>query len=210
MLLTPWLYRLLDRPAARAVLYAVTPATLCARYVLSVAGLSLPVQAFCGSWLLFYLLGLEWKWRIAPWLRSRGIVVRHALAALAACLIMQEMEGFAWLYAGNYDLATTQLKATSAISSNSACALIAIGFDTARRRFILFRPLAFLGDLSFGIYLFHMMALAALTRVFESVGLCGFLSAFALWIAVLVVSALFVLLCQKLLPTRIVRALGFV
>lgn len=210
VLLTPWLFRLLDRPAARAALYAATPATLCARYALSVTGLSLPIQAFCGSWLLFYLLGLEWKGRIAPWLRSRGVGVRHVFFALAICLIMQEMEGLAWLYAGNYDLATTQLKATSAISSISVCALIALGSDIARRRSMLLGPLVVLGDLSFGIYLFHMMALAVLTHVFESVGLYGFPSAFALWIAVLVASALFVLLCQKLFPTRVVRALGFV
>ena len=41
VLLTPWLFRLLDRPAARAALYAATPATLAVRYALSVAGLSL-------------------------------------------------------------------------------------------------------------------------------------------------------------------------
>lgn len=87
-LLTPWLLRLLDRPAARTALYAVTPLALLARYALSVAGFSLPIQAFCGSWLLFYLLGLEWRARIAPWLRARGVGARHALVAMAACLVL--------------------------------------------------------------------------------------------------------------------------
>lgn len=59
-LLTPWLLRLLDQPAAYTALYAVIPATLLARYAPSVVGLSLPIQAFCGPWFLFYLLGLKW------------------------------------------------------------------------------------------------------------------------------------------------------
>lgn len=116
-LLTPWLFSMLDRPATRMALYAVTPATLCVRYAISVAGASLPIQAFCGSWLIFYLLGLDWHGRIAPWLRGRGVDARRALLALVACLFLQELEGFSWFLAGSYDLATTQLKATSLLSS---------------------------------------------------------------------------------------------
>ena len=76
-------------------------------YALSVAGLSLPIQAFCGSWLLFYLLVLEWRDRVEPWLREHGVGARHAFLALVACLLLQEAEGFSWFAAGNYGLATT-------------------------------------------------------------------------------------------------------
>ncbi len=48
VLLTPLLFRLLGQPVVRAALYAVTPLTLCVRYALSVVGISLPIQAFCG------------------------------------------------------------------------------------------------------------------------------------------------------------------
>lgn len=210
VLLTPWLFRLLDRPAARAALYAVTPAALVVRYALSVAGISLPIQAFCGSWLLFYLLGLEWRGRIAPRLRDRGLGPRRALAALAACLVLQELEGFAWFALGSYDLATTQLKATSMLSSACACALIALAAGSVRRRLASCKPLVRLGDLSFGVFLCHMAVLAVFRMIFGLVGLSGLLPSLLLWLADLAASAAFVALCQRILPKRILAAIGFV
>ena len=210
VLLTPWLFRLLNRPAARAALYAVSPATLCARYALSAAGISLPVQAFCGSWLLFYLLGLEWRDRIGLWLRSRGVGARHALAALIACLALQEAEGFGWFFFGNYDLATTQLKATSMLSSACACVLIALAAGSSRRRLSSCKPIVRLGDLSFGVYLCHMAVLAVFRMPFALAGLSEFLPSLLLWLAVLIASAVFVALCQRVLPKRILDAIGFV
>ena len=210
MLLTPWLFRLLDRPAVRMGLYAVTPVTLCLRYAISLSGLSLPVQVFCGSWLIFYLLGLEWRGRIAPWLRNWGFGARHALVALAACLVLQEMEGFAWFLAGNYDLATTQLKATSMLSSICTCALIALADGLVRRRLASCGLLARLGDLSFGVYLCHMAVLAVFRKLFEIVGLAGFAPSLFLWLIVFVASAVFVALCRRFLPKRVFVAIGFV
>lgn len=207
--LTPWLFRLLDRPAARTALYAVTPATLLARYALSAAGLSLPIQAFCGSWLLFYLLGLEWRGRIALWLRARGVGARHALVAMAACLVLQELEGFTWLAIGNYDLATTQLKATSMLSSVCACATFALSAGTVRRRLASCVPLVRLGDLSFGVYLCHMAVLAVFRAFLGLIGLSGFLSPLFLWIATLVTSAVLIVFCQHILPKRALTWIGF-
>lgn len=208
-LLTPWLFRLLDRPASRAALYAVTPVTLALRYALSAAGASLPVQAFCGSWLVFYLLGLEWRDRVGPWLRDRGVGVRQVLAALAACLALQELEGSIWFALGNYDLATTQLRATSLLSSVCACALIALASESVRRRLASRGLLTRLGDLSFGIYLSHVAVLAVARRLFVAVGLVGFLPSLLLWAATLVLSAALVALCRTLLPGRALAALGF-
>ena len=209
VLLTPWLFRLLDRPAVRVVLYAVTPITLCVRYALSVAGISLPIGAFCGTWIVFYLLGLEWRDRIEPWLRSRGIGARHALVALAACLALQELEGFVWFFAGNYDLATTQLKVTSLLSSVCACALVVLAGESVRQRLALCRPLVCLGNLSFGIYLSHVMVLKVFRKLFEAIGLTSFLPSLVLWLAVLVASAILVTLCQRILPKRALVILGF-
>lgn len=210
VLLTPWLFRLLDRPAVRAVLYAVTPATLVVRYALSVAGFSLPIQAFCGSWLVFYLLGLEWRDRIAPWLRSRGVGARHALFVMAVCLALQEVEGFAWFVFGNYDLATTQLKATSVLTSACACALFALLAGPIRQRLAACTPLVRLGDSSFGVYLCHMAVLMVFRKIFELAGIIGFLPPLALWVAVLTASAFLVTLCQRVFPKRVLVAIGFV
>lgn len=208
-LLTPWLFRLLDRPAARAALYAVTPLTLCARYALAVAGVSLPIQAFCGSWLLFYLLGLEWRGRVAPWLGRRGVGARQAFLALVACLALQELEGFSWFISGNYDLATTQLKVTSVFSSACVCALVALAADPARRRLSACVPLVRLGDLSFGVYLCHMAVLAVFQKAFALVGLAGFLASLILWLAVLAASAGLVAVCRRVLPRGVLAAIGF-
>lgn len=209
-LLTPWLFWLLDRPAARVALYAATPLTLGARYALSVAGVSLPVQAFCGSWLLFYLLGLEWRDRVGPWLRGRGIGSRRAFAALLACLALQEAEGFAWLSAGNYDLATTQLKVSSILSSACAVAFIALANDRARSRISSIKPLVRLGDLSFGVYLCHIAVLTVERKVVALIVISGCLQTLLLWIAVLASSALLVLLCQRIFPKKALAVIGFV
>lgn len=198
------------RPACRtAALYAVTPVTLCVRYALSVAGFSLPIQAFCGSWLVFYLLGLEWGYRIWPWLRGRGVGACHVVAALSVCLALQEFEGFAWFAHGSYDLATTQLKATSMLSSACACALIALDAESVRRRLASCKTLVRLGDLSFGVYLCHVAVLAVFRMPFALAGLLGVLPSFLLWSAVLVASAAFVVLCQRLLPKRALAAIDF-
>lgn len=208
-LLTPWLFCLLEWPAARTALWAVTPLTLCVRYVLSVAGFSLPIQAFCGSWLLFYLLGLEWKDRIGPWLRVRSVGVFHLLIALTACLILQEVESFGWFFAGDYDLATTQLKVTSMLSSICACALIALVSGTTRRRIASRAFLVHLGDLSFGIYLCHMAVIMVFRRLAESADVVGFTSSLFLWCVVLAASVFLVALCRRTLPQRALRTIGF-
>ena len=210
MLLTPRLFRLLDRPVARTALYAVTPVTFFARYALSVEGFTFPIQAFFGSWLLFYLLGLEWRDRIAPRLRDWGLGPRYALAALATFLVLQELEGFAWFALGSYDLATTQLKATSMLSSACACALITLAAGPVRRRLASCKPLVRLGDLSFGVYLCHMVVLPVFRVLFGMVGLSGFPPSLMLWLVVLIASAVLVSLCQRIFPKWVLAAIGFV
>lgn len=209
VLLTPWLFRLLDRPAARAALYSITPLTLYARYALSAAGLSLPIQAFCGSWLVFYLLGLEWRDRVEPWLRDRGVCARHALVALAVCLALQEAEGFGWFFAGNYDLATTQLKVTSMLSSACACALVAFLAGSVRQRLASYKPLVRLGDLSFGVYLCHMAVLMVIRKCFELLGFVGVLVSLVLWFVVLVISCAIIVSCRRVLPKYVLGLVGF-
>lgn len=208
-LLTPWLFRLIDRPTVRAALYAVTPLTLCTRYALSATGSSLPIQAFCGSWLLFYLLGLEWRGRVAPWLGRRGVGARQAPQRCSPASRCRSWGGFAWLALGSYDLATTQLKVTSMLSSACACALVVLAADPARRRLAGCAPLVRLGDLSFGIYLCHMAVLAVFQKAFVLVGLVGFTASLLLWLAVLAASAGFVAVCRRMLPRGVLAAIGF-
>ena len=209
-LITPWLFRLLDRPAVRIVLYVVTPATLAIRYTASIADVSLPIQAFCGSWLVFYLLGLEWRGRISPWLREHGVEAGHIFSTLLACLVLQEAEGFAWFLAGDYDLATTQLKVTSLLSSICASALIASVGKGVREKLANCTPIVRLGDLSFGVYLAHMVVLAVVRKLLSIAGLDGLAISLMLWLAVLAITAALVALCQRVLPEKVLSAIGFV
>lgn len=122
---------------------------------------------------------------------------------------LQGLEGFTWLAIGNYDLTTTQLKETSMLSPACSCALIALAAGLTSRRFASCVPLVRLGDLSFGVYLCHMMVLTVFRRVFEIIGLSGFAPSFFLWIATLVTSAVFIVFCQHILPKRALAAIGF-
>ncbi len=67
----------------------------------------------------------------------------------------------------------------------------------------------FVGDLSFGIYLSHMALVVVLSSVFNVVRLDGYLSSLLLWTATLVASAAVVFIAQRILPKRILFALGF-
>lgn len=60
VLLTPLFFRLLDRH--RVALYMVTPLVLAVRVTVSALGLpaTWSFPPFCGSWLAFYLTGLDW------------------------------------------------------------------------------------------------------------------------------------------------------
>lgn len=209
VLLTPLLFRLLEKPGPRAALYVVTPLTLCVRYMLSIAGISLPIQAFCGSWLVYYLLGFEWRNRIDPLLQKRGVGFRHCLALLAVGLLLQGVEGFAWLSVGDYDLATTQLKLTSMLSSVCACGLIPQCPRAVRQRLASCVQLVRLGDLSFGIYLVHMAVLVVIRRLFLPLSISGFPPSVVLWLITLVASATFILLCRRIIPRRTLGYLGF-
>lgn len=151
VLVTPLLYRILDRGGvARLLLYAVTPALLVLRYVFGLLGLGqMHLGVLCGTWLVYYLLGLEWRRRIEPWLRARGVRMGALVAVLLACLLAQEAEGFGWLAAGDYDLATTQLK-LSAMAASCAFALVVMYAPRAvRERVASCGPLVALGDRSF-------------------------------------------------------------
>lgn len=128
---------------------------------------------------------------------------------MAACLVLQELEGFTWLAIGNYDLATTQLKATSMFSSACSCVLIALAAGPTSRRLASCVPLVRLGDLSFGVYLSHMAVLAVFRALLGLIGFSGFLPSLFLWIATLVTSAVFIVFCQHILPKRALTWIGF-
>lgn len=206
VLLTPLLYRLLAYPIARALLYAVTPTALLIRYDFSLVSVSIPIQEFFGFWLIFYLLGLEWRSRISPWLDSKGIAMPQAVMIFVVCIALQEVEGFLWLSLGNFDLATTQLKVTSALSSIAVIAVLMRLKDRTPHWLEACRPLTRLGDVSFGVYLCHMVPVMLWGILLPKDGL---LLAIARWAVSLVASTVVTMALHRVLPRKISVAIGF-
>lgn len=210
VLATPLLYRLLRRGGrARIVLYAATPLMLIVRYIFSMLGLGqMHIGTFLGTWLIYYLLGLEWKDRIAPWLEGRRMTAGSSFFIFLVCIAVQELEGIIWFTGGDVDLATTQLKLSSMICSIGFILMVMTVGGAARKRLSSCRVLVDLGDASFGIYLCHMLALRLVGKVFSLLGFAGPFAVLAEWLLVLSASASAVLLLGRVLPGRIDGALG--
>ena len=85
-------------------------------------------------------------------------------------LVIQGVEGFIWYWMGNFDMATTQLKMSSIITTGLFCirAYIYIEADdlnSNEQPVILKKFLKVLGDNSFGIYLSHMLIIKILNKL---------------------------------------------
>ena len=204
LMLTPLLYRVLR--SHRLLVYCVTPVFLLVREVAAIVGVALPqVQVLFPAWLLFYVLGLDWGkvGRVA----TRRCSLLPGL--LVACLFLQLVSGFAWLARGDYNMATTQLKLSS--MATSAVLVVLIGLTGHRLRQLFARSyLVKLGDLSFGIYLCHILVLGVVTKVLGFVAIPALMATVVNLAVTLVVSACVVAVGATLLPRKVCEALGFV
>lgn len=204
VVLTPLLYRVLR--SHRLFVYCVTPAFLLVREAAAIVGFALPqVQVLFPAWLLFYVLGLDWG-KV-----ERVATRRHSLLPwlLIACLLLQLAAGYAWLVRGDFNMATTQLKLSS--MATSVVVVVLIGLAGQRLRQLLAHSyFVKLGDLSFGIYLCHILVLSVVTKVLGLVATPLLIATVVNLAATLVVSACVVAAGAKLLPRKACEALGFV
>ena len=202
VVLTPLIYRGLRRcPAA---VYMVTPLVLVAYEAVVASGISVPhVGRLFPMWMLFYVIGLDrarWKDLVQG---KFGLL----LATLLGCICLQLASGFLWNYCGNYNMATTQLKLSSMATSLAVIALImALPAHLKAKAGGSF--LGKLGDASFGIFLCHMFAVAALGKVLGLVALP--LTAFAAlkWLLAVAASYVFCVLGGRVLPKKFAGWLG--
>lgn len=117
-------------------------------------------------WFGFYYLGVSLKNRYINLQLSKKYLTNLCLFSL----VIQGVEGFIWYWMGNFDMATTQLKMSSIITTGLFCirAYIYIEADdlnSNEQPVILKKFLKVLGDNSFGIYLSHMLIIKILNKL---------------------------------------------
>ena len=117
-------------------------------------------------WFGFYYLGVSLKNRYINLQLSKKYLTNLCLFSL----VIQGVEGFIWYWMGNFDMATTQLKMSSIITTGLCCIRAYIYIEAGdlnlnEQPVILKKFLKVLGDNSFGIYLSHMLIIRILNKL---------------------------------------------
>lgn len=117
-------------------------------------------------WFGFYYLGVSLKNGYINLQLSKKCLTNLCLFSL----VIQGVEGFIWYWMGNFDMATTQLKMSSIITTGLLCIRAYICIEAGdlnlnERPVILKKFLKVLGDNSFGIYLSHMLIIRILNKL---------------------------------------------
>lgn len=162
--------------------------------------------SFLGSWLISYVVGLEWNTRFATAISHKNtgfwIIVAITLT------VLQMGEGFLWQSFGYYDEATSQLKITDMMSSLAVIAMTMRRRKNYKSAISDQNPLVKLDNLSFGIYLSHLVIIQIAFRFLPNPNI---LSGFAYGLCTITASAfLCVALVAQILPKRIREWIGFV
>ena len=202
MLLAPLLYRLLRH--SPLIAYAITPLSLAAYEALTVFGVALPILGrLFPVWLIFYVMGLDWE----RWRTRLQDCFRVVLIAFFVCLAFQVVFGFLWLYFGDYNMATTQLKLSSMASS--VCAIVIIMLIPASIKRRLSRSLlADVGDHSFGIYLCHLFVLSYVARFLAFFALPILLETFMLFTVTFGLSLALCVFFRRVMSRWVAKAVG--
>lgn len=219
VLLTPLLLRL-ARSKVWLLGYLLMPVYLCVVYVAVWTGnqMNYPynINHFL-AWLSFYYLGLcirncesNWISRMRRRLRGRRMTFPIIWSALLVlCLLFEEVEGQYWTAYATSGMSSTQVKFSAMCTCFVACVLVYAYFSSAAVDRSIWRSVAshvlhFFGDLSFGIYLTHMLIITFLSRVID----WGACNVFLRWLLTVVLSAGFVWVLRKVCGKKIGRVLG--
>lgn len=204
--LTPVLSAILRTRRFAAALYCVIPSVLFVRSVIAYEfDVVLPIDPLFVSWLGFYLIGLEWRSRVEPFLAEHEVRAGTLILLVASGVIAQEAVGAFWMKRGVYEMATSQLKQISALTSLCfACPTVSL--PERCRRHLAIAPLVFLGDCSFGTYLCHVVPAGFLVA---RVPLANPGLTIAIWLVVVASAALVVGMARRFLPKDLVRIVWF-
>lgn len=150
----------------------ITPISIfITRYILAFAGIPLPGGALSflfTNWFVFYYFGM--------YIGNKKIRIKmsnlKSIILLMVSILASIAEGLWWYYYGNYDMATTQLRFTSLLTS--LCSIVVmckyiessdISSLNSKVTVLLKKVLIVIGNCSFGIYLSHMLIINVLYKV---------------------------------------------
>lgn len=151
-----------------------------------------------------------WK-SLTPIFLSRVQYVVYAII-LTLTMGIQIFTAYIYYVNSNFDLATTQLKISSMLTSIAVIGIAMIVPRTFRLKLSTCRLLTLTGDCSYGVYLCHLAFLDAILAALQYLKLKQYMSYFSgciiIWLIVLCISILFTIVCQSLLPDKIQYYIG--
>ncbi len=164
VLITPLINKL-AKSKYRWVGYLITPVSIIiTRYLVFIFGITLPFgisSFFFTNWFIYYYLGIL----IGNKMLSVNINFTKSCIFHLISIVISMAEGFIWNYYGSYDLATTQIKLGSILTSVT---FILITYNYFNSDIELFKnkpvknTIIRYGDASFGIYLSHILVMCFL------------------------------------------------
>lgn len=170
-------------------------------------GFPFPETIFLG-WYIYYYLGFLLKNNYIQY----DLKYAKTLSLYAVSMVISMIEGFVWFHLGDFDLATTQLRLSSLLSSVFAC-LLAYEYianeNVARKKASktiqgIKQGLICLGNHSFGIYLSHVAVMGVLAYI------PGYSSLFfvAKFVIVLFTTLMCTIIGEKILGAKFSRYIG--
>lgn len=195
-LLTPFLTRIGNRKLLWTSATISSVSVLSVSYLLYVKQLNLPLILYAGPctlWIAFYSLGIYIR------KNNRQYSYTTAVVIMTAGFLLSVIESYQWERFGNISYG---IKLSSFIFSAGAI-LVLFSAKTERiiRPNILTHSIVRVGNLSFGIYLTHMLVVNTLAANHLSEWLVR-------WLVVLIVSAVLVKLLNWCIPDKYHRLLG--
>ena len=214
-LLAPFIKKLARSKYLTAAAVLVTPAAILVQYIMVWNGHPLEFPWNANNffvWFLYYYIGMllsHQTLKTVP--RYKRIWFLYF-----GTVLLQIAEGQLWFQHGNFNMATTQIKLTSMLTSTVAILLAyfwlnsegntASGLHGGGLLLMLRRILVAVGNASFGIYLSHLLLISVLRKtVYVSVNVPFPLNV----ILVVSLTSVFILAGSKLCGGKIGRAMGF-
>ncbi len=170
VLLTPIIGRLLKSKYSW-IGWVISPVSIIImRYICNFAGVSLPsplITATFFVWFIFYYLGMS----LGNGYLKYKLSYKASVLIYVITLVISVLEGFVWYRGGNFDMATTQLRLTSTLTSVMAL-LIAYKYLTDESIDVKStwynKLLLTLGNCSSGIFFSHMAVKYVISVIFGS------------------------------------------